>query len=1045
MVLGIVLVLLPLCAAQQAGTLKTEGNPTMAVKECTKAQGCTTKEHKLVLDANWRWIHTTEGYKNCYTGNTWDSSICSDPDACAQGCALEAVDAAQYESIYGITEVPGGVKLNFVTGSNVGSRLFLLEDDDTYKLFKLKNREFALDVDSSTVECGMNGAMYFEMAADGGKGRGYNAAGAKYGTGYCDAQCPHDVKFIGGSANTKDWKPHPKDFSNTIGLGHYGSCCAEMDIWEANNMATAYTPHPCNIDVPGQYVCEGTECGDNDSGERYDGLCDKDGCDINPFRNGNTSFYGQGSDFAVDSSRPMTVVTQFLTTDGTDEGDLSEIRRFYVQDGRAIASPPITILPQTPDSITDGMCETTAYVRLGNTAIVGGHKGALRQQKRLQRERWKQGHGHVSGSWPCCGTVKGSLRLRAEKAFSLWDDIDVHMMWLDSCYPEDKPCSDPGVHRGMCPGGEESAPQNVRRKHTFGHVIFANAAVGEIGTTQSEYPGSSVTSLPSTTASMPTETTTTTELTATMPTETTTTTELTTTGISTGVWEPVDGGEGRACRGSSRSDNRPQYYQLVRGITSLEDCQMHCAATAGCRGVEFSGQRCEVWLRAEGIEATIALPGFTCMRYDGPLVTTTTPMPGTWSPVDGGDGRACRGASSSDNSANYYNVVPGLVNLDACKARCQITDGCQGVEFKIGRCEIWTRPQGIQASIPLAGFTCLSYQSGGAVSTMPPSTATTHCRTTGHYDSISVLCGSLAAVWRAKSCRANLLLGGLSLRRGQRVVFAVPTNSYARFRPSCGAEAGQPPPQVFGSKLHAVQGEDFPRSLRGELGALKMRQALRELASVGRTKAAIPGSSGIAATLAGLRIRGAFVRRSHVYVKLQKVYDPRHGYCAWSDLAAGSKRKPFQYQEDAPDGGLMDFLEGEYEKYEGYDGFRYDIGKAMEQVHRCEFLVQNDHKIVNVRGLLNSQACPRPPRLSPCPASWSARSAPTFCRIIVPNVQRLPCPGPQREALRVFLGSSVESLLFAFESWCLKGDGLMIGHLHHKFAHLHVASSADRA
>ena len=26
------------------------------------------------------------------------------------------------------------------------------------------------------------------MAADGGKGLGYNAAGAKYGTGYCDAK-----------------------------------------------------------------------------------------------------------------------------------------------------------------------------------------------------------------------------------------------------------------------------------------------------------------------------------------------------------------------------------------------------------------------------------------------------------------------------------------------------------------------------------------------------------------------------------------------------------------------------------------------------------------------------------------------------------------------------------------------------------------------------------------------------------------------------------------------------------------------------------------
>lgn len=400
--------------------------------------------------------------------------------------------------------------------------------------------------------------------------------------------------------------------------------------------------------------------------------------------------------------------------------------------------------------------------------------------------------------------MKGSLRLRAEKAFSLWDDIDVHMMWLDSCYPEDKPCSDPGVHRGMCPGGEESAPQNVRRKHTFGHVIFANAAVGEIGTTQSEYPGSSVTSLPSTTASMPTETTTTTELTATMPTETTTTTELTTTGISTGVWEPVDGGEGRACRGSSRSDNRPQYYQLVRGITSLEDCQMHCAATAGCRGVEFSGQRCEVWLRAEGIEATIALPGFTCMRYDGPLVTTTTPMPGTWSPVDGGDGRACRGASSSDNSANYYNVVPGLVNLDACKARCQITDGCQGVEFKIGRCEIWTRPQGIQASIPLAGFTCLSYQSGGAVSTMPPSTATT----TAEPPATTTASASCAGAWQ--QCGGRNHAGPTCCLEGYLCV--VDNEWYSQCQPTPMPAFAQAAAQKRGSRRHKFLGPSFMQS-----------------------------------------------------------------------------------------------------------------------------------------------------------------------------------------------------------------------------------------
>jgi len=55
--------------------------------------------------------------------------------------------------------------------------------------------------------CGLNGAVYFvEMDADGGqaaaeKTGGANRAGAKYGTGYCDAQCPHDLKFMEGKAN----------------------------------------------------------------------------------------------------------------------------------------------------------------------------------------------------------------------------------------------------------------------------------------------------------------------------------------------------------------------------------------------------------------------------------------------------------------------------------------------------------------------------------------------------------------------------------------------------------------------------------------------------------------------------------------------------------------------------------------------------------------------------------------------------------------------------------------------------------------------------
>ena len=94
-------------------------------------------------------------------------------------------------------------------------------------------------------------------------------------TGYCDAQCPHDIKWIQGVANSKGWNPSDKD--KNAGRGELGACCPEMDIWEANSISTAYTPHPCSKN--GIYACTGTECGDDS--ERYSGVCDKDGCDFN--------------------------------------------------------------------------------------------------------------------------------------------------------------------------------------------------------------------------------------------------------------------------------------------------------------------------------------------------------------------------------------------------------------------------------------------------------------------------------------------------------------------------------------------------------------------------------------------------------------------------------------------------------------------------------------------------------------------------------------------------------------------------------------------
>nr|pir cellulose 1,4-beta-cellobiosidase (EC 3.2.1.91) isoform cbh1-4 - basidiomycete (Phanerochaete chrysosporium) (fragments) [Phanerodontia chrysosporium] len=224
---------LAMVSGQQAGTNTAENHPQLQSQQCTTSGGCKPLSTKVVLDSNWRWVHSTSGYTNCYTGNEWD--------------------------------------------------------------------------------CGLNGALYLSaMDADGGMSK-YpgNKAGAKYGTGYCDSQCPKDIKFINGEANVGNWT---ETGSNT-GTGSYGTCCSEMDIWEANNDAAAFTPHPCT--TTGQTRCSGDDCA------RNTGLCDGDGCDFNSFRMGDKTFLGKG--MTVDTSKPFTVVTQFLTNDNTSTGTLSEI------------------------------------------------------------------------------------------------------------------------------------------------------------------------------------------------------------------------------------------------------------------------------------------------------------------------------------------------------------------------------------------------------------------------------------------------------------------------------------------------------------------------------------------------------------------------------------------------------------------------------------------------------------------------------------------------------------------------------------------------
>ena len=201
---GLLLAFVSLAVGQLVGTNTAEVHPSMTWQQCTALNSCTTKNGKVVIDSNWRWVHDKNSATNCYTGNTWNSQLAPSNTQCAVNCALEGAD---YVATYGATASGNSLQLKFVTkgqyATNIGSRLYMMETDDSYQMYYLLNQEFSFDVDLSNLPCGLNGALYFvAMDKDGGKSKySTNQAGAKYGTGYCDAQCPRDLKFINGQVS----------------------------------------------------------------------------------------------------------------------------------------------------------------------------------------------------------------------------------------------------------------------------------------------------------------------------------------------------------------------------------------------------------------------------------------------------------------------------------------------------------------------------------------------------------------------------------------------------------------------------------------------------------------------------------------------------------------------------------------------------------------------------------------------------------------------------------------------------------------------------
>jgi cellulose 1,4-beta-cellobiosidase len=397
------------------------------------------------LDSSWRWSHNENDMsKNCFGGSTFDASQCPDPITCAKNCVLEGVPLDQFKSPYGVSTTGDSIRMNYVTvgtyGTNYGSRGYIVDESgESYQGFDLLNRDFVMTADMNNLGCGLNGAVYFVEVPLNGDAYFSGGHAAAYGLFYADAQLPQ-IKWAPGFANT-----------NKTGLGAH-----EMDIWEANKMAIQFTPHACK--KPGITLCTNpVDCGIGSN--RYKSQCDMDGADYNPYREGDTKFYGPDSTFKVDSSKPVEIHTEFITDNGKDDGDLVSIHRFYVQNGKTIEG-----FVQTDETIAkqkDKFNEVNYFATLGGMKAIGD-----------------------------------SMKRKMVLVLSIWDDSSpAQMKWLDGVYPHGSTM--PGSKRGPCSSVGQD-PATLRRTVPDSHVIYSNIQLNKIGTkASSPMPTPSPTHAPS--------------------------------------------------------------------------------------------------------------------------------------------------------------------------------------------------------------------------------------------------------------------------------------------------------------------------------------------------------------------------------------------------------------------------------------------------------------------------------------------------------------------------------------------------------------------
>lgn len=157
---------------------------------------------------------------------------------------------------------------------------------------------------------------------------------------------------------------------------------------------------------------------------------------MNPYKMGHPEYYGL--DLEVDTTRPFTVVTQFPSD---QSGQLTSIRRLYLQDGKTIEMP-ISTAEGVPaqNFLNDEYCNATSadkYMDLGATPGMGG------------------------------AMSRGMVLV-----FSIWWDKGGFMEWLDGASSNAGPCN-----------ATEGNPEFIKSIQPDTQVTFGQIRWGDIGST----------------------------------------------------------------------------------------------------------------------------------------------------------------------------------------------------------------------------------------------------------------------------------------------------------------------------------------------------------------------------------------------------------------------------------------------------------------------------------------------------------------------------------------------------------------------------------